>query len=513
MTTATGDESYVDIPYPSVPIRYTHPEILAVIGALHGLAPAPVDSCRVLEIGSGDGGNLIPMACSIPGGRFVGIEPSGPAVDRARALADAVGAGNVRFVHAGVEDAADDLGPFDYIVAHGVFSWVDAAVQERLFERSRRLLAPDGLAYVSYNTYPGWHARGMIREMMLYRIRHETRPRARVSLAREFLDQLSATVDATDKVGLSATDMAAFGSLLRHERMFLSEYPDAYFYHEHLERVNLPLYFHEFVARAARHGLQYVSEALYSSGVSFAYPSAVAKAVQDCSEDPLEQQQMLDFLTNRTFRESILCAADRPLVRTPDAEALKRFHVSSPLKSTQLVGDSETFTVPWGWTATTGDPSLRDALRAIGASWPLPLAVDRIFEFTPIPRIGLLNWYSRGMLELQAGPPSFRTSIDPRPRAPALARYQTRSGPVVTNLRHEQVTLDDLSRAWLPLLDGTRDVPALVEYLSGMAAQGKMAVSTPEGRPVTDPAERTQLLTTTVGQFLRAIANSALLSA
>ena len=512
METRRDDASYVDIPYPSAPIRYTHPDILAVLGALHGLKPAPVDGCRVLEIGSGDGGNLVPMACSIPGGQFTGIEPSGPAIDRACALAQASGARNVRFVNAGVEDVADGLGTFDYIVTHGVFSWVDAAVQEKILELSRRLLAPDGLAYISYNTYPGWHARGMIREMMLYRIRHETRPQARVTLAREFLHRLSATVDATDKVGLSATDMAAFGSLLRHERAFLSEYPDAYFFHEHLERVNLPLYFHEFAARAGRHGLQYVSEALYSSGVPSAYPAAVAKAVLEFSEDPLEQQQMLDFVTNRTFRESVLCAADRQLVRIPDAGALKHFYVSSPLKSTKLEGDTETFTVPWGWTATTGDPSLREALLKIGASWPLPLAVDPISGFTPPARLGLLNWFSRGMLEFQAGPPRFRTSIDGRPAAPALARHQAQSGPTVTNLRHEQVTLDDLSRAWLLLLDGSRDVPELVRHLSELAGQGKMSVSTPEGRPVMEPDERLQLLTTTVGQFLRAMATSALLS-
>jgi SAM-dependent methyltransferase len=504
----SGDaDSYAEVPYPTAPIRCTHPEILAVVGALSGLRAAPVDRCRVLEIGCGDGGNLLPMATGLPGAEFVGVEPSGPALDRATSAAEALGARNVTFVQRSVESLDEGLGSFDYILTHGVFSWVPPDLQEKILEASRRLLRPDGLAYVSYNTYPGWHARGMIREMMLYHVRNEPSPRARVAGARELLGRLSDAVGATEKGGQSATDLAAFGSLLRHERDMLSRHPDAYFYHEHLERVNLPLYFHEFVGRAARHGLTYVSEALYSSSQPVAYPASVADVVRSLAKDPMEVQQVLDFASNRAFRQSVLCRDDR--TPGPDGTAVRSFHVSSPLRSVAAGAREETFAVPWGWTLTTGDPALRAALAQLGARWPAPIPFDAL---GPGLEVSLLDAFARGMIEFQAAPPRFTTSTDGRPAASPLARLQSLSGSIVTNLRHEQVSLDELSRSWLPFLDGSRTGQELIDLLSSLSDEGQVAVRTPDGAPVTDPAERRRMLSDAVGIFLRRMADAALLS-
>jgi SAM-dependent methyltransferase/methyltransferase-like protein len=501
-------DSYADVPYPTAPIRCTHPEILSVVGALSGLRPAPPDRCRVLEIGCGDGGNLLPMACGLPGAEFVGIEPSGPALERARNAAASIGARNVVFEQKGVEALDDRLGTFDYIITHGVFSWVTSDLQEKILEVSRRLLRPDGLAYISYNTYPGWHARGMIREMMLFHVRNEPSPTARVAGARDLLSRLCDAVGATDKGGHSATDLAAFGSLLRHERDMLSRYPDAYFYHEHLERVNLPLYFHEFAGRAARHGLSYVSEALYSSSRPIAYPAAVSDAVGRLAKDPAEVQQVLDFASNRAFRQSVLCRDDRR--PATDASAVRSFYVSSPLRSIASGAGEETFAVPWGWTLTTSDPSLRAALTRIGERWPAPVRFDAL-EGAGL-ESSLLDAFARGMVEFQSAPPRFTTSTDGRPEASPIARLQSLSGNVVTNLRHEQVSLDELSRSWLPLLDGSRDAEGLIDLLSSLSDEGQVAVRTPEGVPVEDPAERRRMLSEAVRIFLKRMADAALIT-
>jgi len=501
-------DSYAEVPYPTAPIRCTHPEILAVVGALFGLTPAPPERCRVLEIGCGDGGNLLPMACGLPGSEFVGIEPSGPAVEQAAGAAESVGARNVRFEKKGVEELDAGLGTFDYIITHGVFSWVAPGLQEKILDVSRRLLRPDGLAYVSYNTYPGWHARGMIREMMLFQVRNEPSPTGRVAGAREFLARLSDAVGATEKAGLSATDLAAFGSLLRHERDLLSRYPDAYFYHEHLERVNLPLYFHEFARRAADHGLTYVSEALVSSSQPIAYPAAVADVVRALAKDPIEVQQMLDFASNRAFRQSVLCRDDRTPTWTPGA--IRSFHVSSPVRSVGVADREETFAVPWGWTLATADPSLRKALTLLGERWPASIPFEALGGHDL--EAGFLNAFARGMIEFQAAPPRFTTSTAGRPVASPLARLQAASSGVVTNLRHEQVSLDEFSRAWLLLLDGSRDARDLIDVLTSLSEGGAMAVRTPEGVPVDDPAERRRMLSEAVGLFLRRMADAALLT-
>ncbi|RPH38131.1 MAG: methyltransferase domain-containing protein, partial [Planctomycetota bacterium] len=371
-------DTYDLVPYPTSPIRCTHPEILAVAGTLAGLGPAPIDRCRVLEIGCGEGGNLLPMAVGLPDSEFVGIDPSGPAVGRAARLAEELGLRNVVLAKKGVEDLDADLGLFDYIITHGVFSWVAPPLQDRILDVSRRLLRPDGLAYVSYNTYPGWHVRGMVREMMMYHVRNEPSPSGRVAQARELLARLSDVIGPAEKIGPSATELDAFGALLRHEREFLDQLPDAYVFHEHLERVNVPVYFHEFVAHAGRHGLQYVSEALVSSGRLESYPAVVGEVVRSFAKDPIEVQQVLDFVWNRAFRQSVLCHAGRAPAAASDPKRLRPLHVSSPAKRTADAGERATFAVAGARAVTTADPAVKAALSVLEERWPSPVPLEAL---------------------------------------------------------------------------------------------------------------------------------------
>ena len=77
-------DPYDILPYPCFPYPQTHPNRLAVMGILHGMSPASVESCRVLEIGCSEGANLIPMAYAIPGSEFVGFDrPARPSSGRA----------------------------------------------------------------------------------------------------------------------------------------------------------------------------------------------------------------------------------------------------------------------------------------------------------------------------------------------------------------------------------------------------------------------------------------------
>src|SRR5262249_47365446 len=75
MTEGAGT-SYDEVTYSNTPFYHTHPDCLATLGTLFGMSPAPPDRCRVLELGCGRGGNLIPMALSLPASRFVGIDLS-----------------------------------------------------------------------------------------------------------------------------------------------------------------------------------------------------------------------------------------------------------------------------------------------------------------------------------------------------------------------------------------------------------------------------------------------------
>src|SRR5262249_14540707 len=152
--------------------------------------PAAVDRCRVLELGCGSGGNLLPMAESLPESRFLGIDLSPRQVSSGQATIQELGLRNIELKAMSITDVDAEMGQFDYVICHGVYSWVPEPVQDKILAICKENLAPHGIAYVSYNTYPGWHLRGLVRELLYFHSRKIAEPAARVQHARAFLDFL-----------------------------------------------------------------------------------------------------------------------------------------------------------------------------------------------------------------------------------------------------------------------------------------------------------------------------------
>jgi SAM-dependent methyltransferase len=186
-----GGNSYDEVPYDSNPFQQTHPSRLFTIGTLFGLRPAPVQRCRVLELACAGGGNLMPMADYLPDSEFVGIDLSAKQIADGQAIAAQLGLKNLTLRQANILDVDASYGSFDYIIAHGVFSWVPGAVRQKILDICSQRLNPNGIAYVSFNTYPGWHMRGMIRDMMRYHSGRFNQPQERVRQARALLDFLA----------------------------------------------------------------------------------------------------------------------------------------------------------------------------------------------------------------------------------------------------------------------------------------------------------------------------------
>ncbi len=88
---------YDAIPYPTRATPTTHPEHLAMVLTLLGLCAPPLENCRVLEVGCATGGNLLPMAESLPEASFVGIDLSAAQIDAARAAQRTLGLKNAEF--------------------------------------------------------------------------------------------------------------------------------------------------------------------------------------------------------------------------------------------------------------------------------------------------------------------------------------------------------------------------------------------------------------------------------
>jgi cyclopropane fatty-acyl-phospholipid synthase-like methyltransferase len=113
----------------------------------------------------------LPLAEVFPEATIVGLDASARQIEQGHEAIRVLGYKNIELRHANILDIDESLGTFDYIIAHGVYSWVPDDVQRKLLDICSKNLAEQGVAYVSYNTFPGWRLRGMIRDLMSYRAR------------------------------------------------------------------------------------------------------------------------------------------------------------------------------------------------------------------------------------------------------------------------------------------------------------------------------------------------------
>jgi SAM-dependent methyltransferase len=471
--------------YPGGSFEPTHPRRLATLAALYMRDPAPADAAplagiRVLELGCGDGANLIPMAHSLPGATFVGIDRAAQAIAGATAAAAAAGLANVEFLARDILTVGNELGKFDYIVAHGVYSWVPAPVQERILWLCGQLLQPRGVAYISYNAQPGGHIRQVPRDLMLYHTRHETDPHEQIRKARA----ISAAI--VDAVRPSET---VYRGLLTSERDRLAELDLHVLFHDDLAPDNEALYLHQFVDRARRHGLQYLADADFASMHPHRFPAAAAALLAQC-QDRVEYEQYLDFMSGRAFRRTLLCRAELALAPAPQPERVEtlwaRGEVSCQTQPVDLVGEQAArFRGPSGIVVGLTDPWAKAALLLLGESFPFPLRFGELLDGVrrrlaaagaslPAPeplRSGLgellLNLYSGNLIQLHAQVPAVARSVGERPLLSPLVHRQAQRSAMLVNVWHHNVLLDnELALRLLPLLDGTRTQDELLAALA-----------------------------------------------
>ena len=471
---------YDVVPYPGHPFAQTHPDRLATLGTLFRIEPPPLEACRVLELGCGDGGNLVPMALALPGARFVGIDAADGAVARGRALVEALGLTNVTLEVGEIEDLDLPAEAFDYVIAHGVYSWVGIPVRDRLLELCRSVLSERGIAYVSYNVLPGGRLSGALRDMLVFHTSGLDDPAERIEQARALLRLL---------IG-GWSDEHEFGAIMRRQGERLLERSDETLFHDELAAVNEPVYFHAFMSHAARCGLQYLAEADFFEMQTGVLPEALSDELLRI-EDVIRSEQYLDFIKGRMFRQTLLCRAELEVDRSPQPLIVERLAVSSPAQGAPVPDRKGrvTFEGPTGSTLTTDHPLVSRALERVGSSWPgaiwvRDLVPEDVSEADRLAVCGaVLRCYAANLVQLHATPPPLTTSVSERPEASPLARHQARSGQLVTNLRHASVRLeDDLGRRLVVLLDGTRDHVQLLDELRAFLLE--------TGHEVPEPLEK-----------------------
>lgn len=477
-------DSYDDLPYESLPLADTHPDYLRAIARLYGVEAASAQSCRVLELGCAGGGNLLPLAWYFPNSQCTGVELARGHVDEANALITALGLNNAQVLHRSITDPTDDLGEFDYIIAHGVFSWVPRSVQDRLLEICGKHLTPQGIAYISYNTLPGWHVRGLLRDALLSYCAPGGRASERLAQAHTLFDLLEPALRAQPNLD---------AQLALKEIEYLRRAAPSYVYHEYLEDINEPLHFSAFMQRATSAGLAYLADAepwtMFPDTLG-----AEAAAPFAAIPDRLQQEQMLDLARLRKFRRSLLVRSNLKARTTPDLTVLETLSYFSELSSDEEIDLShptqQDFIGPSGNRYSVSQPLTKAALMLLAMHYPQAMSWDTLQQRAEalVTEHGgslahdALHTYRTELFSLlayQALRPTLETetgidSLPERPCAHALARAQAVRGRIVASVRHTAVELDALSTTLLSYLDGTRSVPELATLMAtALQAQGQ----------------------------------------
>jgi methyltransferase-like protein/2-polyprenyl-3-methyl-5-hydroxy-6-metoxy-1,4-benzoquinol methylase len=525
--------TYDQVPYPSLSYAYTHPDRLATVARLMGMEVTPVEQCRVLELGCAGGGNLFPMAYTLPESEFVGIDSSKRQIDEGLAWLKEVALDNVTLKHMDILDVDDDMGQFDYIVAHGIFSWVPHRVQEKLLQVCKENLAPNGVAFVSYNTYPGWHMIGIVRGLMRYHTRGEADPQQRATRAREILDFFAQA---------SSPEDSAYGSFLRmYAEMLQSGHKvndrtgNAFLLHDEMEEINQPYYFYEFAERAAEHGLQYLGEAQFRMMMTSNFAPEVTKKLNEYVQSVIDLEQYMDFLRNRTLRQTLLCHQNIELSRRLHPEQIQSFLVSSYAKPETEEPDIQSTTIVKflgadGSAIAMDHPASKAAMIHLAKAWPARVPFDTLLDEART-HLGLSPGdddrdrdaqvlaanlfrafgYSTELAQLHTYCPPMALTVRERPAVSPVARLQAQESALVTNLRHERVTLDDLDRHLIQYLDGSRDQAELVRCLEeGPVADGSLILED-DGERIDDREQLRETLAAGVSKRLRWLQFAALL--
>jgi len=469
-------DPYDEFDYPSHAYWTTHPDNLATLAQLYGQTPAPVEDCRVLEIGCGAGGNLIPMALAMPDAQIVGVDPA-QYVEKGQQIVADLGLKNVELKRCGAQDIDDSFGDFDYVLCHGVFSWVPQDVRTAILGVCRDRLRPSGVACISYNVYPGWFEGEMLREMMLYHTDPHSRPGDRVHRARELLSFLSSVAD---DVGTTRN------RFFKWQNKEWQGSTDGYLFHEYFAPVNQPYYFHDFVALAERHRLRYLGDANRETNAFDNQTPQLAAALKQC-RDVVEGQQYLDFATNRRFRTSLLVHDDKAVDLAVRPERLSGLSVRTDLAEDPGVGDLEEELSLEGRTvgaaAVRGAP-LRTALSLLHAISPAAMPIEKLLERTfgqvearaegahDDLRRDLAALYFSRIVHLHSRQARVSGQLSEHPMTARYARRQTLTSHRVTNQWHQHHHLGEDTRALLQRLDGTMtreqaqaDAPEALEEL------------------------------------------------
>jgi methyltransferase-like protein/SAM-dependent methyltransferase len=511
-----------DRPIATGPVPASQPDRLEAIGRLRGMQPAPAAGARVLELACGGGDNLLPLADRYPQARFLGIDPAGARIEAAASTAREAGLANVEFRQQDLLQLDEHLGTFDYIIAHNLYSRDDRPARDKLLAVCRAHLAPQGIAYVSYDTYPGRLLYDMLGHMMRYEARAATKRAETIAQSRKLLDFLQATLVKDHP----------YDELVRGAAAEVARRGDDALVHDARAPFSYAVYFPQFVEHAKSHALKPAGDVAVGIRLSDALWPSAERQLEALNDDELTREMFRDVLANRAQRQTLLCHAGLELRRMLTPEMFAGMYLAGPLRAEQEIEDlcapeEAHFTGPSGVRTATASPLVKAALVHLGQAWPdyvrfedvVAAACARYDRVSPavstdedVARLkeNLMHLCVARSVQLHCDRPSFVVEVSGAPQASPLARVQARTSEAVTNRRHEPVVLDPFDRRVVELLDGTRNSDALVEHLAAGVGEGRLVALAHE-QPLTSFEDAKRAFAGALPEALARLAKAALL--
>jgi SAM-dependent methyltransferase len=465
----TTDRSLYDaIPYPRYVFPQTAPDNLAVLSTLHGLEPAQVSRCRYLELGCGNGTNIAAFASRYPDSTFVGIDLAETHISSAKQMADELDLKNVEFISADLMNIDPaSLGQFDFVVAHGLFSWVPDDVRERVLELMRQCVKTSGVGYISYNALPGCYLRKIGWDLLRFGTRKIENPKEKIQAALSIADFVAREIPEDSPHRSIYQLMTAELASRRPENIL----------HDDLSELNRPFYFFEFAELLEAHGLKFLCEADPRSNGDGKLSAPARDELDRISSGPIEREQFVDFLDFASFRQCVISHAGAQVSGALSADRLKELFCEWSLRP-ELAdtprGSDSTVTFRFEDTSVETDhPLTAYILSAMSRTSPLPIGIGNSINdfYSEMQRAELngvserqtldflLDLYRSGFVRLFTQQPPIDCKSVNKPRVHGFARWQAMNGlDTFTTLLGENIAFgNDIVRLLVILLDGTRD--------------------------------------------------------
>ena len=469
--------TYDEFPYLCLIRPDIHPAQLATLTALFTESPPLLDPCRILELGCGNGIKLIAIAQSLPRATCLGIDYSAKQIEDGQKIIQETGLNNITLQHLNILEFDDSFGLFDYILIHGVYSWVPKQVRDKLLSICHHHLAPRGIAYLSYNTYPGWYCNRITREMLQYYHQQQFKSTAPIDVsASQQLLELATILNKDTRDAYTFVLEEQHSRLLQHD-------VENYLRHDLLEEVNHPFYFYQFLEHIKAYKLDYVTDVKFRDLLreSQHHLLSASPLHTHLFTDFFTQEQYLDFFFGRKLRMSVICHQGMSISRRLDSTRLTKFYlaatpqlrryakdkISSPLIQVAIHHLTEIY---------PHDIFFKDLLNHVcthlsltQGEWTLTLASD------------LLDLYCSELIELKIYPSQpFMTQLSTFPMVSPLARWQACHGhTTIVNLLGQIGQLDAFTCQLLPHLNGKNDYATLLKIVAELVTKNSICLEEP----------------------------------